>query len=57
MQQFKESVLEEDGLSVRAMSDESAKEQADQAATGLLDLVSTTFFLFSCLYHGRCRED
>lgn len=42
MQQFKESVLGDDGLSVRAMSDDSAKELADQAATGLLDLVSAT---------------
>ncbi|CBJ27332.1 conserved unknown protein [Ectocarpus siliculosus] len=43
MQQFKESVLGEDGLSLRAMSDESAKELADQAATGLLDLVDREF--------------
>lgn len=40
MQQFKDSVLDEDGLSVRAMSDEAARLLADKAADGLLDLVS-----------------
>lgn len=41
MQQFKNSVLDEDGLSVRAMSDESVRELADQAAEGILEVVST----------------
>lgn len=40
MQQFKESVLDEDGLSLRALSDEGARRLADQAADGILDLVS-----------------
>lgn len=39
MQQFKDSVLDDDGLSVRAMSDESAKELAGQTTDGILDLV------------------
>ena len=40
MKQFKDSVLDEDGLSVRALSEESARRVADQAADGILDLVS-----------------
>lgn len=40
MKQFKDSVLDEDGLSVRALTEESARRVADQAADGILDLVS-----------------
>eukprot|EP00752_Nemacystus_decipiens_P004819 g4386.t1 len=43
MKQFKDSVLDEDGLSVRALSEQSARRAADQAAGGMMDLAEREF--------------
>eukprot|EP00903_Cladosiphon_okamuranus_P017703 g16302.t1 len=43
MQQFKDSVLDEDGLSVRVLTEESARRVADQAADGILGMAEREF--------------